>query len=51
VAELVSSVNTVIAEGGSAATMMNLLLVFYFVFVLAILGGLRGGRRLLARWS
>ncbi len=42
--EAISAVNTIIAEGAGAATMMNLLLVFYFVFVLAVLGLLRVGK-------
>lgn len=48
--EAISSVNTIIAEGADAATMMNLLLVFYFLFVLAVLGGLGALRRALA-WT
>ena len=42
--EAISAVNTIVAEGAGAATMMNLLLVFYFVFVLAVLGLLRAGK-------
>jgi polar amino acid transport system substrate-binding protein len=48
-AETVSAVNTIVAEGGDAATMMNLLLVFYLLFVLAVLGALRAGRGLVTR--
>ncbi len=47
--EIVSAVNAAIAEGASAATMMNLLVVFYFLFVLAVLGLLRLGRGLVLR--
>ena len=36
--ELVSAANTILAEGAPAGTMMNLLLVAYFLFVLAMLG-------------
>ena len=49
--ETVSAVNAILAEGADAGTMMNLLLVFYFLLVLAVLAGLRAARsavRLLA---
>ena len=49
VAEVISVANTLIAEGGDARTVMNLLLVFYFLFVLAVVwlfGAIR--RRLVA---
>lgn len=49
--EIVSSVATVIGEGADAATMMNLLVVFYVVFVAAVLGVLRAGRGLARRWA
>ena len=48
--ETISVVNSIIAEGGDASTMMNLLLVFYFVFVLAVLGLLRAARGMVMRW-
>ncbi|MGC9419215.1 MAG: transporter substrate-binding domain-containing protein [Rhodovulum sp.] len=35
--ELVSTVNTLVSEGGDTSTLMNGLLVFYFVFVLAVI--------------
>jgi hypothetical protein len=47
--EAVSAVNAVLAEGAGAASMMNLLLGFYFLFVLAVLGLLRAARGLLVR--
>jgi polar amino acid transport system substrate-binding protein len=51
--ETVSAVNAVLAEGADAGTMMNLLLVFYFLFVLAVLGALRAARSAVRRlaWS
>ncbi len=48
--ETISVVNTIIAEGGGAGTMMNLLLVFYFLFVLTVLGLLRAAKGLVTRW-
>lgn len=50
VPEVISAVNTIIAEGADAGSMMSLLLVFYLVFVLAVLGLLRAGRGALA-WA
>jgi polar amino acid transport system substrate-binding protein len=47
--EAVSAVNAVLAEGAGAASMMNLLLGFYFLFVLAVLGLLRAARGLVVR--
>jgi His/Glu/Gln/Arg/opine family amino acid ABC transporter permease subunit len=47
--ETVSVVNTILTEGRSPTTMMNLLLVYYFLFVLAVLGLLRAGRGLVLR--
>jgi polar amino acid transport system substrate-binding protein len=44
VPEAISAVQTIIAEGADAASMMTLLLVFYFVFVLAVLGLLRAAK-------
>ncbi|MEM7490268.1 MAG: transporter substrate-binding domain-containing protein [Pseudomonadota bacterium] len=44
VPELVSSVNLTVAEGGDATTLMNGLLVFYFLLVTAILWLFRGVR-------
>jgi polar amino acid transport system substrate-binding protein len=49
--ETVSAVNAVLAEGADAATMMNLLVVFYFAFVLAVLGLLRAARGVVLRWA
>jgi polar amino acid transport system substrate-binding protein len=49
--ETISVVTTIIAEGGSAGTMMNLLLVFYFLFVLTVLGLLRAVKGLVMRWA
>jgi polar amino acid transport system substrate-binding protein len=49
VAELVSAVNATVAEGGHAGTLMNLLLVFYFVFVLGVIALLRAARALVVR--
>jgi polar amino acid transport system substrate-binding protein len=49
VAELVSAVNATIAEGGHAGTLMNLLLVFYFLFVLGVIALLRAARALVVR--
>ena len=42
-------VNTIIAEGRDAPTMMNALLVYYFLFVVAVLGLLRAARCLVLR--
>ena len=42
--EIVSAANTILAEGASAGTIMNLLLVAYFLLVLAMLGVLRAAR-------
>lgn len=36
-AELISTVNLIVAEGGDARTLMNGLLVFYFLFVLLVI--------------
>jgi polar amino acid transport system substrate-binding protein len=47
--ELVSAVNAILAETESAALLMNLLLVFYLLFVLATLGLLRAGRAVVRR--
>ena len=47
--EAVSVVNTILTEGRDAPTMMNLLLVYYFLFVLAVLGLLRAARCLVLR--
>ena len=49
--EIVSSVGTVVAEGAGAASMMNLLVVFYLLFVVAVLGMLRAARGLVRRWA
>jgi polar amino acid transport system substrate-binding protein len=49
VAELVSAVNATIAEGGHAGTLMNLLLVFHFLFVLGVIALLRAARALVVR--
>ncbi|MFO1141865.1 MAG: transporter substrate-binding domain-containing protein [Amaricoccus sp.] len=46
--EAVSAVGALLSEGADAATLMNLLLVGYFLFVLGVLTVLRGGRRLVA---
>ncbi|MEM8572380.1 MAG: transporter substrate-binding domain-containing protein [Pseudomonadota bacterium] len=48
--EVISTVNTIIAEGGDATTMMNLLLVFYFLFVLSVLALLRALKGVVMRW-
>ena len=42
--ELISAANTILAEGAPAGTIMNLLLVAYFLLVLAMLGVLRAAR-------
>jgi polar amino acid transport system substrate-binding protein len=47
--ELVSTVNLIITEGGSAATLMNALLVTYFLFVMVVLIVFRSAKRLLTR--
>jgi polar amino acid transport system substrate-binding protein len=47
--EVVASVGSVLADGGDAATLMNVLVIYYFLFVLAVLGLLRAGRSLVAR--
>ncbi|MGY6633400.1 MAG: transporter substrate-binding domain-containing protein [Alkalilacustris sp.] len=44
--EVIATVNTLIAEGASAATLMNFLLVFYFLFVMSVIWLFRGARRL-----
>jgi polar amino acid transport system substrate-binding protein len=44
--EVIATVNTLIAEGASAATLMNFLLLFYFLFVMAVIVLFRGARRL-----
>ena len=44
--EVIATVNTLIAEGASAATLMNFLLVFYFLFVMAVIWLFRGARHL-----
>jgi polar amino acid transport system substrate-binding protein len=49
VPEIVSAVNAILAEGADAAPMMNLLLVFYFLFDLAVLLALRAGRSAVRR--
>lgn len=46
VPEVISAVNRLIAEGGDAASLMTLLLVFYFCFVLVVMALLN----LLKRW-
>ena len=45
--EIIATVNTLIAEGASAATLMNFLLVFYFLMVMAVIWLFRGAKRLL----
>jgi polar amino acid transport system substrate-binding protein len=44
--EIIATVNILIAQGASASTLMNLLLVFYFLFVMAVMGLFRRARRL-----
>lgn len=44
--EIIATVNILIAQGASATTLMNLLLVFYFLFVMAVLWLFRRARRL-----
>ncbi len=44
-AELISTVNLIVTEGGDARTLMNGLLVFYFLFVLAVLWLFRRANR------
>jgi polar amino acid transport system substrate-binding protein len=51
VPEVVSAVGQVLAEGGNAATMMNALVLYYFLLVVAVLVLLRAGRSLVARWT
>ncbi|TCM86134.1 transporter substrate-binding domain-containing protein [Rhodovulum steppense] len=46
--ELVSTVNLLVAEGGDKGTLMNGLLVFYFVFVLCVIWLFRLARNRLA---
>lgn len=48
VAELISVANTLVADGGDARTVMNLLLVFYFFFVLFVVWMFGALRRRLA---
>lgn len=47
VAELISTMNSIITEGGDPATAMNLLLVFYFFFVLLVIWVFKLARRFL----
>lgn len=49
VSELVSTVDLLVSEGADTTTMMNGLLVFYFLFVLGILWVFRALRRLLVK--
>ncbi len=44
--EIIATVNTLIAEGASAATLMNFLLVFYFLLVMGVIWLFRGAKRL-----
>lgn len=45
--ELISTVNLIITEGGSAATLMNSLLLTYFLFVMVVLVVFRSAKRVL----
>ncbi|MCH8466947.1 MAG: transporter substrate-binding domain-containing protein, partial [Roseinatronobacter sp.] len=45
--EIIATVNTLIGEGASAAILMNVLLVFYFFFVMAVVWAFRGTRLLI----
>lgn len=45
--EIIATVNGLVAQGASPATLMNLLLLFYFLFVMALVGLFRAARRLL----
>lgn len=47
--ELISTVNLIITEGGSATTLMNALLVTYFVFVMLVMLVFRSAKRLLLK--
>lgn len=47
--ELISTVNLIITEGGSASTLMNALLVTYFVFVMMVMLVFRSAKRLLLK--
>lgn len=49
VSELVSTVDLLVAEGADTTTMMNGLLIFYFLFVLGILAIFRAVRRRLVK--
>jgi polar amino acid transport system substrate-binding protein len=51
VPELVSAVNAVLAESGQGAVLMTLLLVFYFLLVLAVMRCLRAGRGAVRQWA
>lgn len=47
VSEVISTINLIVAEGADTKTMMNGLLVFYFLLVLAILWLFRAARRVI----
>ncbi len=47
--EVIATVNTLVGEGASAATLMNFLLLFYFLFVMTVIWLFRGARRLVRR--
>lgn len=50
VPEIISSTNSIITDRGNPTAMMNILLIFYFVFVLAVLGLLKHSKGLVKRW-
>lgn len=51
VPEIISATNGIITQRGNDFAMMNLLLIFYFVFVLLVMGLLKHFKGWVARWS
>ncbi|SNX71096.1 polar amino acid transport system substrate-binding protein [Cereibacter ovatus] len=45
--EIIATVNALVAQGASPVVLMNLLLLFYFLFVMAVVAIFRAARRLL----
>jgi polar amino acid transport system substrate-binding protein len=43
--EMISTVHSILAEGADVDTMMNLLLLFYFLFVVSLIGVLHAAKR------
>jgi hypothetical protein len=42
---MISTVHSILAEGADVDTMMNLLLLFYFLFVVSLIGVLHAAKR------